>query len=87
MPMGVRQQGPGAASFPCCGFFMQVHVSLITISACFKEGGMERGSPLLCPERLKDPQLLDTLLGASEGKTAILIVPSRYVSGLASAPD
>lgn len=26
VPTGVRQQGPGAASLPCRGLFMQVHM-------------------------------------------------------------
>lgn len=39
------------------------------------------------PEQLKDPQLLGALLAAPGGKTAVLMMLSRYSNGLTSAPD
>lgn len=63
-------------------------VSLTTTSACFKEGG-HRGetSLLLSRTTQRPPTPRCVLLGASEVQTAVLMMPSRYVNGLASPPD
>lgn len=79
--------GPGAASLPRRGLFMQAHVYCSPPSRPASRKGMERGPPLSPPRTTQDPQLLGALLGASEGKTAVVMMLSRYVSGLTSAPD
>lgn len=71
IPMGVRQQGPGAASLPCRGLFMQLHTYRSSPSQPASRKGVQRGDlHCFCPEQLQDPQLLGTLLGASEGKNS-----------------
>lgn len=85
--MGVRQQGPGAASLPRRGLFMQVHVYRSPPSQPASRKRVQRGGfHCFHPEQLKDPQFLGILLAAPGSKTAVLMMPSRYINGLTSTP-